>query len=152
MSQRIAVVVLTFWLGALWFTGLAANITFNTISDKKLAGTLAGQFFTVISYIGIVSAVYLLIRSFRFYGQSALKKTSVRVLISMLLLIVIGHFGIQTILANLKSAALPADVMASPYAKQFGLWHGVAGVIYLIECVLGVELVLNLRSDQNTII
>lgn len=152
MSQKVAVVVLAFWMGALWFTGLAANITFNTISDRQLAGTLAGNLFTMTSYIGIVSAAYLLIQSFRLYGQKALKQVSVRLLLSMLLLILLGHFGIQAILAHFKDAALPAEVMASPYAKQFGLWHGVAGVVYLIECVLGVALLLNLRSGSNTII
>ena len=63
----------------------------------------------------------------------------------MLLLIVAGHFGIQPILAQLKTQAMPADVMQSVFADRFKAWHGVASIAYLAESLLGLVLVLRAK-------
>ena len=63
----------------------------------------------------------------------------------MLLLILAGHFGIQPILAQLKTDALPNDVMQSVFASRFKTWHGVASVAYLVQCLLGFVVVLKVR-------
>jgi hypothetical protein len=56
-----------------------------------------------------------------------------------------GHFGIQPLLAQLKTAAMPNDVMHSVFASRFSTWHGVASVAYVVECLLGLVLVLRAR-------
>lgn len=145
MWRKFSLIVITFWVGGLWMTGLTASILFDSIQDRTLAGNVAGQLFTTISYIGLVSGFLLLAERF-IHGQSAgLKQSYSWVVFTMMLLIVIGQFGIQPLLAKMKAEALPAAVMSSEYASSFTTWHGVAGVVYLIECVLGVVLVLKAK-------
>ena len=146
MSQKITLVVITFWVGALWAIGLVAYVLFKSLPDNhQLAGNLAGQLFTIVRYIGMVSAFYLLIQRLLDYGTSALKQTYFWALLVMLLLVLAEHFGIQPILAQLKTEALPSDVMHSIFAERFGKWHGVASVAYLVECLFGFVLVLKVR-------
>jgi len=145
MLSRLNLIVITLWVGALWMTGLAAYVLFDTLRDKQLAGSLAGRLFTIVSYIGIGSAIYLLIQRLLDYGTAALKQSFFWAVLVMLLLVLAGHFGIQPLLAQLKHAALPNDVMQSVFASRFRNWHGVASVAYLIECLLGFVLVLKVR-------
>jgi hypothetical protein len=42
----------------------------------------------------------------------------------------------------LKQQALPAEVMQSIFRDRFAAWHGVSSVFYLIECFLGLIMVL----------
>lgn len=126
-------------------TGLTTYVLFDTIENKPLAGLLAGRLFTIVNYIGMASAAYLLIHRLISYRTAALKQSFFWAVLVMLLLVLAGHFGIQPILAQLKSAALPNDVMQSVFASRFKNWHGVASVAYLIECLLGLVLVLKVR-------
>lgn len=142
MWRKLTALVITFWVGGLWITGLSASILFDTINDRQLAGTVAGQLFEMVSYIGIASSLLLLVQRFIEFGMSSVKQRYVWIIGTMLLLILVGYFGIQSHLAQLKADAYPVEVMQSDYAKQFAIWHGVSGVIYLVECLLGVALVL----------
>ena len=145
MLARLNLIVVTLWVGALWMTGLTAYVLFDSLQDKQLAGSLAGKLFTIVSYIGAVSAFYLLIQRLLDYGTQALKQSFFWAIFFMLLLILAGHFGIQPLLAQLKTDALPNDVMQSVFADRFKAWHGVASVAYLAECLLGFVLVLKVR-------
>ena len=142
MLRKLTGLVITFWVGGLWITGLSASILFDTISDRQLAGSVAGQLFEMVSYIGIASGLLLLAQRFAEFGMPSLKQRYVWIILAMLLLILVGYFGIQSHLAQLKADAFPVEVMQSDYAKEFAIWHGVSGVIYLMECLLGAALVL----------
>lgn len=145
MTQKISLVVIALWVGALWMTGLSAYVLFDTLQDKQLAGKLAGKLFELVSYIGMASAFYLLIQRLLEYGTGALKQSFFWAVFFMLLLVLAGHFGIQPLLAQLKTDALPNDVMHSVFANRFSAWHGVASVAYLVECALGLVVVLKVR-------
>jgi len=145
MLSRINLIVITLWVGALWTTGLTAYVLFDALRDKQLAGSLAGRLFTIVSYIGMASATYLLIYRLMDYGTAALKQGFFWAVFVMLLLVLAGHFGIQPLLAQLKHAAMPNDVMQSVFASRFKTWHGVASVAYLLECLLGFVVVLKVR-------
>lgn len=145
MAYRLSLIIITLWVGALWVTGISAYVLFDSLQDKQLAGMLAGKLFTVVSYIGMVSAFYLLVYRLVQYGTAALKQAFFWAVFVMLLLILAGHFGIQPILESLKAQALPADVMQSVFADRFRNWHGVASVAYLFECLLALVLVLKAR-------
>jgi len=122
-------------------TGVSANILFDTIADRTLAGGVAGQLFSTISVIGFVCGLSLLTARFVSDKTASLKQPYVWIIVAMLLLVAIGYFGIQPLLAQIKVDALPNDVMSSEHASRFAAWHGVAGVVYLIECLLGAALV-----------
>ena len=145
MTKKLTLIIITLWVGALWATGLSAYVLFDTLQDKQLAGSLAGKLFTIVSYIGMASAFYLLIQRLLEFGTGALKQSYFWATFVMLLLVLAGHFGIQPLLAELKTSALPNDVMHSVFAGRFSSWHGVASVAYLVECLLGFVLVLKAR-------
>lgn len=144
-SLKLALILVVLWVGGLWMTGISATILFAKLHDRSLAGNIAGYLFTAISYIGIGSALYLLGQRLNQYGAAAISQTYFWAVIVMLLLTLAGQFGIQPILAQLKTAALPHDVMHSVFASRFSAWHGVASIAYLGECLLGFVLVHKLR-------
>lgn len=139
-------VLVTLWIGALWTTAMTASVLFQTIPDRTLAGMVAGKLFTLVSYIGMVSASWLLLHRLAAEGFAAFKQGLFWVILLMLVLILVGEFGIQPLLAQLKASALPNDVMQSVFASRFKTWHGVASIAYLIECLLGLWLVI--KSSQ----
>ncbi|HSI29608.1 MAG TPA: DUF4149 domain-containing protein [Methylophilus sp.] len=135
-------VLITLWVGALWMTGITASVLFQTIADRPLAGLVAGKLFTIVSYIGIGSGIWLLIQRLASDGFSAFKQSLFWIVFVMWVLVLVGEFGIQPLLAQLKSSALPNDVMQSVFASRFKTWHGIASVAYLVECLLGLWLVI----------
>ena len=145
MAYRLSLIIITLWVGALWMSGISAYVLFDTLQDKQMAGMLAGKLFSIVSYIGLGSAFYLLIHRVLQYGTAALKQGFFWAVLVMLLLVLAGHFGIQPILESLKSQALPADVMKSVFADRFKSWHGIANVAYVFECLLALVLVLKAR-------
>ena len=142
-SDKLALIFITIWVGALWAIGyLAAPTLFSTLSDKQLAGMVAGRLFTLVAYVGMASAAYLLLQRLTRVGMSALRQPYFWIVLVMLLLTLAGHFGIQPVIAGIKAQALPADVMHSVFADRFRTWHGVASIAYLLQSLLGVTLVL----------
>lgn len=128
-------ILLTLWVGGLWAIGyIAAPTLFANLNDRQLAGALAGQMFHIISYIGLVCGVLLL--------ASVLKRAGLQwrawVLIIMLVLVATGEFVLQPMMESLKLQGL---IEGSEAKKQFGMLHGVASIIYLMESLLGLVLV-----------
>lgn len=145
-ADNFALVLVTAWVGALWAIGyLAAPTLFYSLSDRQTAGMVAGKMFEWVAYLGLLSALYLLIHRLARFGTSALKQGFFWAVFVMLLLTLAGHFGIQPILAKLKAQAMPADVMQSVFADRFRTWHGVASIAYLVESVLGLVLVFKAK-------
>lgn len=144
-SDKFSLILITFWVGALWTTGAVAYVLFNTLQDSQLAGQLAGKFFNYVSYLGLFSAFFLLIHRLLGYGTLALKQSYFWAVFVMLLLVLASHFGIQPVLAQLKADALPSDVMQSVFANRFKTWHGVASIAYVVQCLLGFVVVLRAR-------
>ncbi|MES2554001.1 MAG: DUF4149 domain-containing protein [Pseudomonadota bacterium] len=145
--DKLALIVITLWVGALWAIGyLAAPTLFYTLDDKQTAGMLAGKMFELVAYVGIASAFYLLLHRLIRFGTPALKQGFFWSVLIMLLLVLAGHFGIQPMMAELKAEAMPADVMQSVFANRFKTWHGVASIAYLIESLLGLVLVIKARQ------
>jgi hypothetical protein len=143
LSRHLAALLTTAWVGGLWATGyLAVPVLFNTQSDRQLAGELAGQMFALVGYLGMVCGMYLLIQRIGVFGQAALRQVLFWIVAAMLLLTLAIHFGIQPIMADLKTQALPLDVMHSALADRFKMLHGVSSVIYLIQSLLGAFLVI----------
>lgn len=138
LTGLINPLLLTLWVGALWMTAITASVLFQTIADRQLAGLVAGKLFTIVSYIGLVSGVWLLIQRLANDGFSAFRQGLFWVVFMMWVLVLVGEFGIQPLLAQLKASALPNDVMQSVFASRFKTWHGVASIAYLVECLLGV--------------
>jgi hypothetical protein len=131
------------WVGGLLAVGyLAAPILFAKLSDRMLAGSLAGHMFTAIAWVGMACGAYLLLFVLAVKGWRAVKSGVFWIVLLMLTLTLAGHFGVQPILAQLKADALPRQVMESAMRDRFATWHGVSSVLYLVQSLLGVALVL----------
>lgn len=144
LPGHIASLSTTMWVGGMWMLGyVVVPVLFKALPDRQLAGMVAGQLFTLLAWIGIACALYLLLYRLQQHGRAALRRPAFRITAAMLLLVLIGQFVLQPILADLKAQALPLDVMKSLFATQFKTWHAVSGILYLIQSLLGIALVLD---------
>ncbi|MSQ80930.1 MAG: DUF4149 domain-containing protein [Candidatus Methylopumilus sp.] len=143
--ENFAVIIATFWIGGLWVIGIVAYELFKIIPDAQLAGNVAGLLFKMMSYVGMASSIYLLVQRVYQNGTNALKQGFFWLVVLMLILILIGHLGIDPLLERFKLEALPKDVMESVFADRFSTWHGIASIAYLLECFLGVFAILKIR-------
>ncbi len=151
LPRHLAVLSATLWVGGMWVTGyLAVPVLFQTLTDRQLAGLLAGRMFTGMAFVGIVCALYLLTYQLHQFGQMVWKQKNFLLTIAMLALLLVGQFAIQPVMADLKSQVFPLDVMQSALAGQFKTLHGLASILYLIQSLLGVALVVNLPAAKNT--
>jgi Domain of unknown function (DUF4149) len=98
--------------------------------------------FTLVAWSGMACAAYLLLFLIVRRGLAVWKSGLFWLVLMMLILTLAGHFGIGTILAQLKVEALPRQIMESTLRDRFAAWHGVSSGLYLIESLLGAALVL----------
>lgn len=136
-------VAIVMWVGAMWAVGyMVAPMLFATLSDRGLAGMLAGKLFGLVAMLGIAVAVFLIALLLCRRGLQIFRDRVFWVVFAMLAMTLAGHFGIQPIMAQIKADALPQEVMQSVLRDRFAAWHGVSSVLYLIQSVLGLVLVL----------
>lgn len=132
-------VLLTLWVGGMWAIGfIAAPTLFSALDDRRLAGDLAGQLFTIMSYLGLVCGGLLLVGALARSGTRWVRDGRVWTLIVMLVIIVIGEFVLQPMMSELKATGLAEG---SPEAARFGQLHGTASTLFLINSLLGLGLV-----------
>ena len=142
LADGLHAIALTLWVGGMWaIGGIVAPTLFHALGDRALAGAVAGRLFTYLAWIGFGCAAYILLFRLVRFGGAAFKQAAFWLVIVMLLLAVAGEFGVQPILSGLKAQALPKEVMESIFRDRFSTWHGVASVLYVVECALGVLLV-----------
>lgn len=141
--EGLAILITTVWVGGMWTVGyIVAPVLFQSLQDKAFAGMLAGKLFAAMAYAGIVCATYLMLYLFKTRGMVVMRQPLFLITLVMLLLILLGQYGLQPILADLKTQALPQYVMDSVYADRFRFWHGAASILYLAQSLLGVALLL----------
>jgi Zn-dependent protease with chaperone function len=141
-------IVVTAWVGSLWAVGyLAVPVLFYAQPDRQLAGMLAGQMFTLVAYVGMFGAGYLLVQHLVQSGRNFLRNSTFWIVAVMLSATLLIQFVIQPAMADLKLQALPLDVMQSDFAARFKMMHGASSIIYLLQSLLGVLLIV--RSQQR---
>jgi len=139
--NRARLLITTAWVGSIWTIGyLVAPTLFKTLADTALAGTIAGQLFSVEAWFSVVCALMLIVISI--YQRQHFPK----LVLGMLVCTLIGFFALHPFMANLRAAGL-----ANPDVKwQFGILHGVSSGIYLMQSVLGAMLVLRGLEGRST--
>jgi hypothetical protein len=147
LGQMISAWAVVLWVGGLWVVGyMVAPLLFHSLpEDRALAGLLAGKMFAGMGWVGMVCGTGLLLLRLQVAGTRAFKQAAFWMTLTMLLLTLAQYFGIQPILAELKTEAMPKDVMESLFRDRFEAWHGVSSVVYLIESLLGLALVAKSR-------
>lgn len=150
LSQHLAALIVTAWVGAIWAIGyLAVPVLFYAQPNRQLAGLLAGEMFVLVGYLGMVCGTYLLIQRLSLFGRSAMRQPLFWVVAAMLLLTLVMHFSISPEMAKLKAQALPLEVMQSAFADRFRMLHGISSILYLIQSLLGIFLVLRITKPEK---
>ena len=143
--STVRILLVTIWAGSIWTIGyLAAPLLFATLSDRVLAGTIAGSLFRAGAILSLVCGLGLLTLLWRDRTLVS-RSTALRLVLAMLACVLLGYFGLQPLMAALREAAGPSGVMAGSTRTQFGILHGVSSFIYLLQSGLAVVLVLKTR-------
>lgn len=151
IADRIQVLVAVLWVGSLWTIGfIVAPTLFAMLPDRVLAGSIAGKLFQIGAWLSIACAMTLL-GSVTLRNRGATKtvndgvsRQAVWLITAMLACTLAGYFGLQPVMNALRDAAGPSGVMDSAARAQFGLLHGGASALYLVQSLLGGALVLKL--------
>jgi hypothetical protein len=143
IAEALYQIAIVAWVGGLWAIGyLAAPVLFASLGDRQLAGIVAGKLFSLVGWIGLGCAAYIGIYLIFRWRAQAFWRSVFWVTLAMGVMVAVGHFGLQPLLAQLKAEAWPRDVMESVLRDRFVAWHGVSSILYLIQSVLGLWLVL----------
>lgn len=146
LAEHLALVLITFWIGAMWAVGyIVAPTLFSALTDRGLAGNLAGRMFSVVAWIGMGCAAYLLLFLALRLGWQVFRSGLFWIVLVLLSCTLASQFGIQPLMAELKASAWPREVMDSLMRDRFATWHGVSSVLYLFQSVLGAALVIGFR-------
>ncbi len=139
-------VLVTLWAGSLWTVGyLVAPTLFATLPDRTLAGTIAGSLFRVEAWLSLACGLTLLLW---FYLDRVFAKRRACMLLvaAMLVSLAVGYFGLQPFMAALKESAVAnGGVMDEAARARFGMLHGGASLIYLVQSLLAIALVIKHR-------
>lgn len=144
---RARLLIATLWVGSMWTIGyIVAPTLFATLSDKVLAGAIAGSLFRIEAWLSVCCAVLLMALSGHLAGQGGHAGRRLLWLVAgMLACTVIGYFGLHPFMAALKEAAGPGGIMEADAKARFGILHGVSSVFYLVQSLLGIALALMVR-------
>lgn len=142
-SESLYLLLISLWVGGLWAIGyLAAPVLFSTLESRLQAGLVAGKLFALIGWFGIAAATYLLCFLMQRWRALVLKRSVFWLILCMALMTLASQFGIQPLMAQLKSDALPREVMESVLRDRFATWHGVSSILYLLQSMLGLWVVV----------
>ncbi len=143
LIPRLHVLLITFWVGSMWTVGyVVAPLLFATLTDRAQAGTLAGLFFKAEAWISLICGASLLAIIWT-QREHPTRILQIKLVLAMMVCTVIGYFGLQPYMAELRAiAAQSGGIMDDAMRTRFGMLHGVASAIYLIQSVLAMALVL----------
>ncbi|MEX0141742.1 DUF4149 domain-containing protein [Massilia sp. LMS1-1-1.1] len=145
MLARVRILVATLWAGSLWTIGfIVAPTLFATLSDRVLAGNIAGSMFRAEAWLSIVCALILLALLQWAPGALELKRRRLlgALVLSMLVCALLSHFGISPLMAELKAQVQGSSgIMDEAMRSRFGMLHGVSTVIFAVQSVLAGVLI-----------
>lgn len=145
MLARVRFLVASLWAGSLWTIGfIVAPTLFATLSDRVLAGNIAGSMFRAEAWLSFACAVVLL--ALLQWGAGALELKRRRLLgalvLSMLVCALLSHFGISPLMAELKAQAQGSSgIMDEAMRSRFGMLHGVSTLIFAVQSLLAGVLI-----------
>ena len=134
-------VLLTLWIGGLWTIGLVVVPILFKDYERALAGEIAGRLFAGLSLLGMVCATLLLALAVARARQRVGRDWRAAVLLLMLVIVVVGEFGLAARMRELKEllATVPA---ATAVLAEFGGLHRIATFLFLVNSALGLALVI----------
>lgn len=143
-SARLLVAAL--WAGSLWALGyVAAPAVFATV-ESTVAGDIVARLLERQAWLAMGCAALLLVLV-RFGADldARRKRTLTILVVAMLACALAIYFALQPAMAQIREAAGPGGVRASPYWTRFATLHGVSQLLHLVESVLGAVLLVKSR-------
>ena len=143
--NKLSFIFTSLWVGGLWAMLMVTYVIFNMIPSSYIAGVIVSNLFFYLNFFGMITLILIL--GFGFHSEKIkfFKKMQAWLALLLLLILSISFFGINPLLEALKLEAFPKEVMESVFADRFSAWHGIASVAYLIQCFLGIFLLLKSR-------
>jgi hypothetical protein len=144
LADALYDITLTLWVGGLWAIGfLVAPTLFAVLaSDRQLAGLLAGKLFALIGWVGLGCASYLLLHTVLRMGTIAWRRWT----FWLLLADAAAHRrSISSAFNRCSRRSRPTPCRDRRWraccSQRFAIWHGVSGVVYVLQSLLGVLLI-----------
>lgn len=131
-------ILLTLWIGGMWVMGLVVAPTLFQDYERVLAGDIAGRLFSMLSVVGMICAVLLLTSCLMRARRAVWRDWRAGVLLLMLVVILIGEFGVAARMRELKGLL----AVSSAASGEFQWLHRSASILFLVNSVLGLVLVI----------
>jgi hypothetical protein len=130
----VRLLVVTLWAGSLWTIGyMVAPTLFGTLHDRVLAGVIAGSMFTTGAWVSMACGVITLGLLAVAKDVTAQRRKTLYIIVGVMLgCLLLSHFGLRPVMAEVKEAGDKA---------KFGMLHGVSMVLYMVQSVLALFLV-----------
>ena len=149
-AQRIFILIAGLWVGSLLTVGyLVAPAIFSTMTDRQVAGMVAGSIFRLEAYLSMIVCIGLMVLANLLVNRSLHQFKIIRwLLLAMLFCSVAAAFVFIPWMNALRDNALAQGmpVMLSPSAILFGRLHGASSILFMIQSVLGIFLVWRLTK------
>ncbi|MBU3550612.1 DUF4149 domain-containing protein [Polynucleobacter sp. MWH-Berg-3C6] len=151
-AQRLFILVAGLWVGSVLTVGyLVAPTIFGTLTDRQVAGMVAGSIFRVEAYLSIIICIALMVLANLLVNRGLTQYKMIRfILLGMLLCSVAASFVFIPWMNTLRDQALlnGMPVMLSPSADVFSKLHGASSIVFMIQSVLGLYLVWRLTKSN----
>ena len=149
-SQRIFICLIGIWVGLMAAVGLLVPMTiFSYLTDKQVAGMVAGEIFKNTGFIAIIFGMGLLVFANTLVRRELKQFKVIRwYLLGTIVLSMIGNFIIQPWMVAIRENTLSAGfpVLLSSQAQLFKTLHGISSSIFLVE--LGLLLLVLWTSTK----
>jgi hypothetical protein len=151
-AQRLFVLIAGLWVGSILAVGyLVAPVIFHTLTDRQVAGMVAGSVFKAESYLSIIVCIALMVLANLLVTRGLAQYKMIRlILLGMLICAAAASFVLIPWLDTLRDQALleGMPVMLSPSADLFRKLHGVSSIFFLLQSALGIYLVWRLTKPN----
>ena len=151
-AQQLFVLIAGLWVGSILAVGyLVAPAIFHTLTDRQVAGMVAGSVFKAESYLSIIVCIALMVLANLLVTRGLAQYKMIRlILLGMLICAAAASFVMIPWLDTLRDQALleGMPVMLSPSADLFRKLHGVSSILFLLQSALGIYLVWRLTKPN----
>jgi hypothetical protein len=151
-AQRLFILVAGLWVGSILTVGyLVAPVIFSTLTDRQVAGMVAGSIFKTEAYLSTIICIALMVLANLLVTRGLTQYKIIRlILLGMLLCSVAASFVFIPWMNTLRDQALlnGMPVMLSPSADVFGKLHGASSIVFMIQSALGLYLVWRLTKPN----
>ncbi len=143
--HKLAIIISSLWVGGIWAMLMVTTILFNKIPSSYIAGAIANDMFAFMNLFGMLASGFLLFYGFKKSNFSFFRSITFWLILLMLGLILISFFGINPLLENIRDSSVSKEIIESVFISRYSTWHGIASAAFLIECFLGIFLLLKIR-------